>query len=63
MTVGYKSTVNDGTPGDLRMDGFMATFVFGWHPLIEGSRRLKSEWPGSAQGPVPGTSHRAGQCV
>lgn len=43
MTVGYKSTVNDGTPGDLRMDGFMATFVFGWHPLIEGSRRLKSE--------------------
>lgn len=43
MTVGYKSTVNDGAPGDLRMDGFMATFVFGWHPLIEGSRRLKSE--------------------
>ena len=43
MTVGYKSTVNDGTPGDLRMEGFMATFVLGWHPLIEGSRRVKSE--------------------
>ena len=22
--------------GDLRMDGFMVTLVFGWHPLIEG---------------------------
>ena len=38
-----KSTINDDAPGDLRMDGFMATLVFGWHPLIEGSRRLKSE--------------------
>ena len=43
LTVGYKSTINDDAPGDLRMDGFMATLVFGWHPLIEGSRRLKSE--------------------
>jgi hypothetical protein len=43
LTVGYKSTINDNAPGDLQMDGFMATLVFGWHPLIEGMRRLKSE--------------------
>jgi Putative MetA-pathway of phenol degradation len=43
LTIGYKSTINDNAPQDLRMDGFMATLVFGWHPLIEGSRRLKSE--------------------
>ncbi|RKT45481.1 hypothetical protein BDD21_2940 [Thiocapsa rosea] len=43
LTLGYKSTINDDAPGDLRMDGFMATLVFGWHPLLEGSRRLKSE--------------------
>jgi hypothetical protein len=43
LTIGYKSTVNDSAPGDLRMDSFMVTLVFGWHPLIEGSRRLKSE--------------------
>jgi hypothetical protein len=43
LTFGYKSTVNDSAPGDLRMDGFMLTLVYGWHPLIEGSRRLKSE--------------------
>lgn len=40
LTVGYKSTVNDSAPGDMRMDSFMVTLVFGWHPLIEGSRRL-----------------------
>jgi long-subunit fatty acid transport protein len=43
LTFGYKSTVNDDAPGDLSMDNFMITFVYGWHPLIEGSRRLKSE--------------------
>ena len=43
LTFGYKSTVNDNAPGDLKMDGFMITLVYGWHPLIEGSRRLKSE--------------------
>jgi Putative MetA-pathway of phenol degradation len=43
LTVGYKSTINDDAPGDLSMDGFMATLVFGWHPLVEGSRRLKEE--------------------
>jgi hypothetical protein len=43
LTFGYKSTVNDSAPTDLRMDNFMITLVYGWHPLIEGSRRLKNE--------------------
>jgi hypothetical protein len=43
LTVGYKSTINDDAPGDLQMDGFMATLVFGWHPMVEGMRRLKEE--------------------
>ena len=43
MTFGYKSTVNDSKPTDLRMDAFQITLVFGWHPLIEGAKRLKSE--------------------
>jgi hypothetical protein len=43
LTFGYKSTVNDSDPTDLRMDNFMITLVYGWHPLIEGSRRLKNE--------------------
>jgi hypothetical protein len=43
LTFGYKSTVNDSAPGDLKMDSFMITLVYGWHPLIEGSKRLKSE--------------------
>jgi hypothetical protein len=43
MTFGYKSTINDNAPTDLRMDAFQFTLVFGWHPLIEGSKRLKSE--------------------
>ena len=43
LTVGYKSTLNDTAPDALRMDAFMLTLVYGWHPLIEGSRRLKGE--------------------
>ena len=43
LTVGYKSTINDDDPNDLSMDTFMFTFVYGWHKLIEGSKRLKSE--------------------
>jgi hypothetical protein len=42
LTFGYKSTIGDSAPSDLRMDGFMVTLVYGWHPLIEGSKRLKS---------------------
>jgi hypothetical protein len=43
LTVGYKSTFNSNNPGDLRMDGFMISFVYGWHPLVEGMKRLKNE--------------------
>jgi hypothetical protein len=43
LTFGYKSTVNDKAPTDLKMDGFMVSFVFGWHPIVEGSKRLKGE--------------------
>jgi hypothetical protein len=43
LTVGYKSTVNDNAAGDLRMDSFMVTLVYGWHQLVEGMRRLKGE--------------------
>jgi len=43
LTVGYKSSLNDSAPGDLRMDGFMVSLVYGWNPLIEGVKRLKSE--------------------
>jgi hypothetical protein len=43
LTVGYKSTLNDTAPDALRMDVFMVTLVFGWHPLLEGARRLKGE--------------------
>jgi hypothetical protein len=42
LTVGYKSTIGDSAPTDLRMDGFMVTLVFGWHPLVEGMKRLGS---------------------
>ena len=43
LTFGYKSTINDNAPGDLKMDAFMISLVYGWHPMIEGMRRLKSE--------------------
>jgi hypothetical protein len=43
LTFGYKSTVNDNDSEDLRMDVFMVSLVAGWHPLVEGSRRLQGE--------------------
>jgi hypothetical protein len=43
LMFGYKSTVNDSNPADLRMDGFTITLVSGWHPLVEGARRLQKE--------------------
>jgi hypothetical protein len=43
LTFGYKSTLSDKAPDDLRMDSFMVTLVFGWHPLLEGARRLHGE--------------------
>jgi hypothetical protein len=41
LTAGYRSTVNDGAPTDLRMDRFMVSLVYGWHPIVEGAKRLK----------------------
>jgi len=41
LTVGYKSTVSDSAPSDLRMDNFTISLVYGWHALIEGTKRLK----------------------
>jgi hypothetical protein len=43
LTFSYKSTASDRSPGDLQMDVFMISLVNGWHPLVEGSRRLQSE--------------------
>ncbi len=43
VTFGYKSTFDDKAPGDLQMDGFMVSVVYGWHSIIEGARRLASE--------------------
>ncbi|MBK1732692.1 transporter [Thiococcus pfennigii] len=41
LTFGYKSTLNDSNPGDMQMDSFNLSLLFGWHPLVEGSRRLQ----------------------
>jgi len=43
LTFGYKSTVNDNAPDDLKMDVFMVSLVYGWHPLVEGMKRLQGE--------------------
>jgi hypothetical protein len=43
LTFGYKSTIDDSGPGDMRMNIFTVSLVAGWHPMVEGMRRLKSE--------------------
>jgi hypothetical protein len=43
LTAGYMATVNDNGPGDLRMDGFRLSLTYGWHKIVEGQKRLKSE--------------------
>jgi hypothetical protein len=43
LTVGYKSTINDSAPDALRMNQFMVSVVYGWHKIIEGSKRMKHE--------------------
>jgi hypothetical protein len=43
LTAGYKTTVDDKAAGDLQMDCFMVTLVYGWHPLVAGMKRLQSE--------------------
>ena len=44
FTFGYMSTVNDSDPGDLQLDVFRVSFTYGWHRLIEGQKRLGSEF-------------------
>ena len=43
VTAGYLASISDSDPGDLEMDIFKFTLVFGWHPLIEGMKRLGSQ--------------------
>lgn len=43
LTFSYKSTASDNAPDDLQMDVFMISLVSGWHPIIEGAKRLQSE--------------------
>jgi hypothetical protein len=43
INLSYNSTINDEAPTDLKMDGFRMTLLYGWHPLVEGMRRLKGE--------------------
>jgi hypothetical protein len=43
LTAGYMATVNDSAPTDLNMDGFRLSFTYGWHKIVEGQKRLKSE--------------------
>jgi len=40
LTVGYKSTIDDRAPTDLRMDNFTISLTYGWHSMIEGGKRL-----------------------
>jgi hypothetical protein len=42
-TVSYKTTIFDGDPAALKMDGFMVSVVYGWHSVVEGMKRLKKE--------------------
>lgn len=41
FTLGYITSLNDNDPTDLRMDNFKISLVFGWHPLIQGMKRLE----------------------
>ncbi|MFO1452688.1 MAG: transporter [Opitutaceae bacterium] len=43
LTAGYMATVNDSNPTDLQMDGFRISLTYGWHKLVQGMNRLKSE--------------------
>ena len=43
LTAGYMASINDNEPTDLNIDIFKLSLVFGWHPLIEGMKRLGSE--------------------
>jgi hypothetical protein len=40
LHLAYMATVNDSEPEDLKIDGFTAKVIFGWHALVEGMKRL-----------------------
>jgi hypothetical protein len=40
LTFGYASTINDAAPSDLRLNQFRVSLTYGWHPLVEGVKRL-----------------------
>jgi hypothetical protein len=42
LNLSYSTTINDSGEEDLKMDGFRFTLIYGWHPLIEGMKRLHS---------------------
>ncbi len=43
LTAGYMATVNDNGNTDLEIDGFRISLTYGWHKIVEGQKRLKSE--------------------
>lgn len=43
LTFGYMATVNDSAPSDLKLDVFRISLTYGWHNLVQGMNRLKSE--------------------
>ena len=43
INTSYFTTVDDGGPGDLQGDEFRLMFTYGWHPLLEGMKRLSHE--------------------
>jgi hypothetical protein len=43
LTATYKTTINDAASDAMRSDMFMFTLISGWHPIIEGARRLQGE--------------------
>lgn len=40
LNTSYFTTIDDGDPGDLRGDEFRLMWTYGWHPLVEGMKRL-----------------------
>jgi len=42
-TFGYMATINDKNAGDLQLNGFRFSILCGWHKVIEGMKRLKSD--------------------
>jgi hypothetical protein len=42
LNLSYSTTINDSGDEDLKMDGFRFTLLYGWHPLVEGMKRLHS---------------------